>query len=291
MNQLGMHMFIYTPRWAEEDARLVFTKAKEFGYDLAEVLLLDVDSVDTAMTARLARELDMGVAVTMTGTLAADLSSADPDVVRRGEDLIMRGIVTASQMGATFLGGPTFSAVHRYAEPPAPDALERAVEIYGRVARRAGDHGMRVGLEALNRYESRFVNTLEQAATIVRAAGPEELFVHADLFHMMIEEPNLYESVHSVADVLGYVHVAESNRGPLGTGNTPWRQLFDALAESNYSGPITFETFSPSVLGPEIASLIALWREPWSDPDTVAHDGIEFLRRHLAEAAARREGK
>jgi D-psicose/D-tagatose/L-ribulose 3-epimerase len=158
----------------------------------------------------------------------------------------------------TLLGGPTFSAVQRYTSPPSEAARDRITESYARLADRATGAGIRLGLEALNRYESNFVNTVGQAADIVRKVGSPALFVHADLFHMNMEEPHLPPAIADVADVLGYVHVAESNRGALGTGNTDWPLFFGALHNVGYDGPITFESFSPAVLGEEMTSLVAL---------------------------------
>jgi D-psicose/D-tagatose/L-ribulose 3-epimerase len=89
-----------------------------------------------------------------------------------------------------------------------------------------------------------------------------------------------------VKDCLGYVHVAESHRGYLGTGNTDWRKFFDVLARIGYDGPITFESFSPTVLGPELAGLIALWRDHWTDPDDVAAKALAFMRNGVKNAVA-----
>ncbi|MFK4149251.1 sugar phosphate isomerase/epimerase family protein [Streptomyces sp. NPDC004065] len=283
-NRLGMHMMLYTSTWSEPDARVVFERAKSFGYDFVELLMFDADTVDVALTRRLIQEYDLPVEATVCGAPDADLSSDDPEIVRRGEAAIARGIEVAGDIGATLVGGPNFSAVQRYHSPPSAAARERIVESYARLADRAASAGLRLGLEALNRYESNFVNTLAQAADIVRKVGSSSLFVHADLFHMNMEEPCLAAAVKDVGDVLGYVHVAESNRGALGTGNTDWPAFFTALAEIGYDGPITFESFSPAVLGEEMTALLALWRVPWTDPDIVARDALTFMRDHIDRA-------
>jgi D-psicose/D-tagatose/L-ribulose 3-epimerase len=285
MNQLGIHMMVFTSEWTPTSARDAFARAKQAGFDALEVLILDPATIDTKMTADLAQEYGMKVVAASTGSLDADLGSDDPAIVTAGEDLLLRCIDLAADMGATALGGPGFSAIARYSASPAKGAFDQAVKSYTRVADAARATGVRVGLEALNRYESNFINTLEQAAQVVRAAGPDALFVHADLFHMNIEERDLGEALRGVRDVLGYVHVAESNRGALGTGNTDWKLVFGTLAEIGYTGPITFETFSPSVLGPEMATLVALWRDPWQDPDEVAAAAHHFLTTQLSDAA------
>jgi D-psicose/D-tagatose/L-ribulose 3-epimerase len=290
LNRVGMHMMLYTSDWSETRARVVFERAKEFAYDFVELLIFDPETVDVEMTVRLSNEFDLPVETAVCGAPDADLSSDDPEVVARGEKHLARAVEVARDVGATLLGGPTFSAVQRYHATPSPERQKRVTESYARLADLASAAGIRMGLEALNRYESNFVNTLGQAAEIVREVGSRALFVHADLFHMNIEEHYLPATIAETADVLGYVHVAESNRGALGTGNTDWPEFFGALNKAGYSGPITFESFSPSVLGEEMTTLIALWREPWTDPDAVARDGVEFIRRHLAEAADRGEG-
>jgi D-psicose/D-tagatose/L-ribulose 3-epimerase len=239
VNRLGLHSLVYTADWDEAAARDVFTRAAGLGYDLVEVLMFDPATTDTAMTARLSREYGVGVIAAVCGTLNADISSADPEIARRGEEFVERAITAAAEMGSPALGGPSFSAVHRYTQAPAPIARTRAVEIYGRIAERATAAGIRVGLEALNRYESNFINTVGQAADLVRAVGSDALFVHGDLFHMNIEEASLGAAFESVADVLG-------------------------------------------LLGPDWASLVALWRDPWTDPDKVAGDALAFLREKIA---------
>ena len=285
MNNLGLHSLVYTSDWTAANAHRVFGAAADLGYDLVELLMFDPNATDTALTARVSQEYSVGIVTGICGTLTADLSNPDPEIAQRGEELIGDAINAARDMGATMLGGPTFSAVHRYTRAPSEIARERVVDSYGRIADKASAAGIRVGLESLNRYESNFINTVGQAADIVRAVGSDALFVHADLFHMNIEEGDLATAISSVADVLGYVHVAESNRGPLGTGNTDWASFFAALARIDYRGPITFESFSPSVLGPDFANLVGLWRVLWSDPDQVAGDALAFLRRQLSAAS------
>ncbi|RIJ79061.1 sugar phosphate isomerase/epimerase [Nakamurella silvestris] len=284
MNKLGIHSLLFTSDWNPESGREVFRQAAELGYDLVEVLMFDPADADAAATRALSEEFGVGVATGICGTLTADLSNPDPEIARRGEELIVQAIGVTRDMGASMMGGPTFSAVHRYLSAPSPQAWERMPEIYGRLAAAGERAGVRVGLEALNRYESNFVNTVGQAAEIVRAVSPEWLFVHGDLFHMNIEERDLATALTEVADVLGYVHVAESNRGRLGDGNIDWDSVFGALARIDYQGPITFESFSGSVTGPDFATLVGLWREPWSDPVEVAADGLAHLRRHLSKA-------
>ena len=76
---------------------------------------------------------------------------------------------------------------------------------------------------------------------------------------------------------LGYVHVGDSHRGYLGTGTVAFDELFAALAEIAYDGPLTFESFSTAVVSERFASALAVWREPWRDGRDVAAHARRFL--------------
>ncbi|AMB41737.1 sugar phosphate isomerase/epimerase [Arthrobacter sp. TES] len=288
MSEIGLHMLVYTPEWNESSAKRFMERAAAHGYDFVEVLIFEPSETDALMTARLAEEFGLGVVAAICGTLDADISSSDPEVARRGEARIASAIPLARDMGATMIGGPTYSAINRYLQPSSPDAVGRAVEAFSRIADSAQAAGVRVGLEAVNRYESNFINTIGQAADVCRQVGSDALFVHGDVFHMNIEEPDISVALPAVRDVLGYLHVTESNRGIIGTGNFKWQQMFETLAAMDYQGPITFESFSPSVVGPELSSMLALWEEPWTDPEPIAADSLSFIKQGLAAARAKR---
>jgi D-psicose/D-tagatose/L-ribulose 3-epimerase len=281
MNKLGVHMLVFGEGWDETRARDVFERAAKAGYDLVEVLIEDPATADPAMTAAAAADVGVGVVAALCGTLGADLASPDAAVGAAGEARVSSALSVARDMGATMLAGPTFGPLHRWDRPPAAGTFDRLVDRYGRLADRAADVGVRLGMEALNRYESNVLNTVGETAAVVRAVGSPALFTHADVFHMNIEERDLAAAVREAGDTIGYVHVTESNRGPLGTGNLRWAAFLDALVEVGFAGPLTFESFSPANLGPDLCDMLALWRLPWSNPDVVAADAAAFLRDHL----------
>jgi hypothetical protein len=60
--------------------------------------------------------------------------------------------------------------------------------------------------------------------------------------------------------------------------------LFHALADIDYRGPITFESFSSSVLAPGLSHDLAVWRDLWNDGAALAVHARQFLANHLASA-------
>ena len=79
---------------------------------------------------------------------------------------------------------------------------------------------------------------------------------------------------------LGHLQVAENDRGTPGTGSLPWNDIARALHEIEYSGRVVIETFSDRVEA--IARAAAIWRPLAPDSDSLAREGLAFLRSLLA---------
>ena len=60
---------------------------------------------------------------------------------------------------------------------------------------------------------------------------------------MNIEEDNLREAIVKTGNWLAHFHVGETNRRPPGRGRVPWREVFGALEEIGYQGPVVMEPF------------------------------------------------
>ena len=136
----------------------------------------------------------------------------------KGEDLLLRAVETASKIGSKFLGGVIYSCMGKYTSPPTEKAILNCVKTLKRVAERAQELGLTLGLEPANRYESNIINTAAETVKLIERIGCDNIVVHLDAYHMHIEER--YEDAVSVsAEKAGYFHIGESHRGYLGTGN------------------------------------------------------------------------
>jgi D-psicose/D-tagatose/L-ribulose 3-epimerase len=292
VNPLGIHALVWTGGWSEEQCRRAVASTKESGYELIEIPLLDPAEVDPAMTGRVLAEAELGASCSLGLPFDADVSSADPAVAARGEELLAAAIDVTGAVGATFLGGVVHSAMGKYLEGPTARGRRNCVEALKRLAGRAEEAGVTLGVEAVNRYESNLVNTAEQALRLLEEIGAPNVVAHLDTYHMNIEEEDLAGPVKACGAQLGYVHVGESHRGYLGTGTVRFEEFFAALAEIGYEGPLTFESFSTAVISRPFAAALAVWRNPWDD----GHDLARHARRFMADqvtaatnARARRE--
>lgn len=284
--KFGCHSLVFSDRWDGETAPAICRMAAEIGYDLVEVLMFDPASLDREATRRAVAGCGLGLRLGMALGMDADISSDDPETARRGEETVALALEIAADLGAPAVSGITYAAFSSYTAPQTDRQVEQVAAALSRLDGRAGELGVRLGVEPVNRYESYMVNTLDQAAALIGRADGRNMFVHMDTFHMNIEEPDIAASIGRNAGLLGYAHVADSHRGALGTGNFDLGAFFRALAAADYAGDLTFEGFSSNVLGPDIVGGVRLWREAWTDSQEAARTALDVMKAGWSSAVA-----
>ena len=283
-NKIGIHALVWVGGWNQNESRQAIAGAAETGYDLIEVPLLNPKAVDVAATAKQLAEYGIGAAASLGLAFDTDISSADKAVVARGEALLNDALGVCRDIGSKYMGGVIFSALGKYAVAPTPAGRENCVGVLSRLAAKAKASGITLGLEAVNRYESNLINTGRQAMEIIAATGADNIVVHLDSYHMNIEEGDFAAAIEGCGKKLGYFHVGESHRGYLGTGSVDFRTIFRTLARTGYAGPITFESFSSTVVDPALSSALAVWRNLWTDSVDLARRARQFIDNEMDAA-------
>jgi len=120
------------------------------------------------------------------------------------------------------------------------------------LARYAEKVGSVLLLEPLNRYETHFLRTLDQAVEYVEEVNSPGVRIMADFFHMNIEEANIAESIRKAGKYIYHVHLADSNRVLPGWGHTDFKAGFEALKEVGFD---KFMAMECGVLGDPEESL------------------------------------
>jgi D-psicose/D-tagatose/L-ribulose 3-epimerase len=286
MNAVGIHALVFAGDWSEPEATRVIEGAAAAGFDLVEIPLLDPGSVDVELTRGLLERSGLGVACSLGLPPEAELSSEDPATVARGERLLERALETAHALGAELVTGIVYGSFGHHAHAATNAGRSNAVAALERLAGRAAERGMNIGLEVVNRYESNLLNTAEQALELIEQIGADNVVVHLDSYHMNIEEADLESAIVAAGPRLGYVHVGENHRGYLGSGLVDFPRLFQALARIGYAGAITFESFSAAVVKEGLSDTLAIWRELWSDSDDLARHARRFIAEQLQATSA-----
>lgn len=196
-----------------------------------------------------------GIVVTaITGSI--QLLHPDPAVRTAALDLDRERFRMAKALGASgvievpLFGSPRFDDLPE-GDSPYAYGMKLLVTQLKALVPALEETDMTLFLEPLNRYETRFLNRLEQAVAVIEAVGSERIQILADFFHMQIEERVIGDALRKAGKHVGYVHLADSNRLQPGMGHTDFRSGFDALKAIGYDGWFTLESGLASSDDPE----------------------------------------
>lgn len=115
--------------------------------------------------------------------------------------------------------------------------LEFYRELLDRVA---GSEG-KILLEPLNRYESRYLNSVADNLRMIEKVAHPNAGLLPDTFHMSIEEKNVADSLRAAGDQVRHVHLGDNNRLLPGHGSLDWPDIFAALSDIGYHGTVNLE--------------------------------------------------
>ena len=125
------------------------------------------------------------------------------------------------------------------------EEMKYAIESIQQVGEYAQKAGISISIEPWNRYETYFINRLEQAEKILDALDLTNAGIHGDTFHMSIEEVNIANAYRKIGSKLNHCHIADSNRAAPGTGHTDFKPILQALKDINFNNYITMELIPP----------------------------------------------
>jgi D-psicose/D-tagatose/L-ribulose 3-epimerase len=157
---------------------------------------------------------------------------------------------------------------------------QRAVLGIRELAGVAQETGIKLALEPLNRFETDIINVVDQGLKLIDETGMENVGLHLDSFHMHLEEKDSASAIQRAGYKIFHFHACENDRGVPGTGQVRWTEIAKALKDIDYQGPLVIESFTSEVK--EIARAVCIWREIAPSQDTIAQQGLGFLKTLLA---------
>jgi D-psicose/D-tagatose/L-ribulose 3-epimerase len=278
MSAIGVSTWLWVSPFADEDAWLI-ERVKELGFDVLEVAVEDPDLVSAERLRESGEKARIQFSVCGAFGPERDCSSEDPACRRVGVDYLKRLIEIASTLGAPSVVGPMYSAVGkaRMVDPAEREQQRRwAAESLREAADYAGQRGVTLAVEPLNRFETDLVNTTEQALELCDRIAQDNVGLLLDTFHMNIEEKSIPGAIRLAGQRLLHVHTSENDRGTPGTGHVCWSEVFSALDEIGYEGQLVIESFTPDI--GEIAKAGSMWRPLDAAGDELAGKGCAFIR-------------
>jgi sugar phosphate isomerase/epimerase len=225
----------------DEPGEVSVERVARYGYDAIE-LAGERDRYDTlAVKAALEQHGIVVGSICSQFTPERDLAHPDADI-RRGALAYVKDMVDmAEELGAaTVIVTPT--ACMKGA-PLADRGAEHqwALEGIQAAAEHAAGKGVDLTLECWNRYETYWLNRLEQAVELMAELDASNVGVMGDTFHMNIEEADIADAIRTAGPKLNHIHFADSARLAPGTGHIDFEPALAALIEVGYAGYVTME--------------------------------------------------
>ncbi len=235
--------------------------AKQAGFDAVEFHLRKPNQIDPDRMQEVLEQQGMRISAIATGMgwVMDKLSLIDDDadirskaIERLKEHMYLAarlnfGIVIGSMRGNI----PDFDQYGKYER--------RLLEGMKQLAEYAEAKKVDLLLEAINRYEINYLNSVGETLELIDQVNSSRLKVHIDTFHMNIEDTNLVQSILDCGSKLGYVHISDSNRQYPGAGHIDFRKILHALDSIAYHGYLAVEIL------------------PGSNPLETAKKSVEYL--------------
>jgi D-psicose/D-tagatose/L-ribulose 3-epimerase len=277
--KFGVNTFVWVSPCTTEAVKELAPKVKSMGFDILEIACESPDLLDIqAIKVELSKNELSGI---ICGVFGSDrnICSIDPEIRENARKYIFWLIDAAAQLGSPVIAGPMYSAVgkeHLEDSDARRKEWELAVTEIRRMADYAGERGIKLALEPLNRFETDMINTVAQGLAFINDVGRENVGFHLDTFHMHLEEKSSPEAIRLAGDKIFHFHACENDRGIPGTGQVHWQEIAPALKSTNYQGPVVIESFTSQVK--EIARAVNIWREIAPSQDAIAMQGLRFLK-------------
>ncbi len=277
--QFGMNLLLWTDR-LHDDMPPVLEMLKKQGWDGVELPLFDL-TLDYAAWGKRLNDLGLRRTAVTVRSSADNPISPDPKVRHAGIEATKRTLDCCAAAGVEVLVGPYHSALGEFSGKLAtPDEWKWGVESMREVAEHAGQVGVTLAVEYLNRFECYLLNHAADAVKFVKEVNHPRCKTMYDTFHANIEEKDPLAAIRTAAPYLALVHISENDRSTPGHGNIPWADTFRTLGEVGYDGWLVVEAFGLAL--PALAAATKIWRRMFEHEEQLSRDALAHLKAGVA---------
>src|SRR6056297_843286 len=281
--KFGVSLWLWTSPVTNDVIASYAPKIAELGYDTVEIPLEDPKALDCDAARRVVEDNSLTLTTCAAMGGGRDLIHPEKSVRDEGMAYMKDSLDAAGNLGSKLFVGPLDSEVGRLWKSEGKHRNkeeELLVSQLREVAEYASGKNITICLEALNRFETSFLNLTSQVKDIIDRVDHPSCKVMIDLFHAGIEEKDLGDAIRTAGSDLHHFQVAENDRGTPGTGQFDWEGIASALNDVGYDGHVIIETFTPD--NELLAKAAAIWRPLADSPDQLAKDGLAFMKKLLS---------
>jgi len=245
------------------DLKIGIQKTSQLGYHGVELAIARPEEVRVPEVKELIKKYNLELPVISTGRVFAEekicFTHSDERIHRRAVERVKEIVELAANFGANVNIGRVRGGMPKNEDKT--KAKERFLYAIRECADFAKKFGTEILLEPVNRYETNFINSVEEAIIILDEINRENVKIMPDIYHMNIEDASIVSSLEKARNKISYIHFADSNRLAPGQGHIDFKSIVNTLKKIGYDGFVTVEILA----------------QP--DPDTAAKMAIDYLRR------------
>ena len=277
---LGVHSATFVKNWYE-DVTPYIHKCKKAGYKSVEVSLLGQTPSSAKDISKLAKDLNITLTCTTGLSKEEDISSSGSGIQKNGIEALKRAIDMTAIMEAKLLTGVVHAAwgISNTMGKEKEDKFKNSSNSIKKISSLLTEKNIKLGIEPLNRYESDFINTVDEGLRLCELIDHPNVGLLLDAYHMNIEEKNMCQSIEKARDKLFHFQVAENDRGVPGSGSINWPEIFSTLKKINYKGHVSLEMFIQA--NEDTSEDLFTWRNIEADPYEAIVRSFNFLNEHL----------
>jgi D-psicose/D-tagatose/L-ribulose 3-epimerase len=277
--KIGVSIFAWSASFDPSQIDIL-SAIREHGLDGCEIPIFDPAAIAASKLRKAfqANQLDC----TVCALLPSAINPISPDGAIRKKALahLKACVEVSAELGARVMGGPVFAPIgYLPGRRRNQDEWNWALECFQSLGSLLDANEVTLALEPVNRGETFFLTTAEEAKTFCDAIRHPRVGVLIDTFHANIEEKSIHNAILSLGPRLKHIHASENDRGIPGSGHVDFAGVITALRQINYEGYLMIEGFG--FRPPEVNPPVVIWRGLEASPEEVAFGGATFLRNLL----------
>ena len=215
------------------------------GFDGVEFMTLDPDALDWNEVSETLDKYGLSCTLVCTGEIFGQLglSYTDPDEAKRKEAIrrTKRIIDFAEHLHANTNYGRIRG---KYCKELSREQTEEyAIEAFRELADYAAPKGVNMALEEVTIMQIDFLNTLAETAAMIDRVDRPNFRMMMDIFHINLEEKDIYEAIRKYSPYNIHVHLADNNRRYPGQCGLDFEKIIQTFHDCGYTGDFTTEIF------------------------------------------------
>lgn len=277
----GVTTYIWSAEFTREQLSVLPVLAEK-GFDGIELPVFRPSGFETRYIREALAASDLRC--TVGAVLLPGFSLVTEDVTVRQQSLNnVRDIIhVVADLGADIVAGPLYTPVGELpGRRRTAEEWKRAIDAYQQLTPTLDADGVTLAIEPLNRFETYFLNTMEDGVALCDAVNHPRVGLLFDTFHANIEAKDVAAALVRGGRHVKYIHTSENDRGTPGSGHVDWPGVFRAVEAIGYDGWLTIESFGFS-LG-DLSAAAAIWRDIETTPEAIAFDGVAFLKQQVPQ--------